>query len=105
MGGVSCPLGRGDPVWCRLLHRWWWWWVELSVVELPGNVVFDAVVQSQVVEVILVFHGAPLNRTLPRGLGGKVAVELLFKVAHGQMTHKDPLRRVSNCKITRPNQK
>ena len=72
------------------------WGVELSVVELPGNVVFDAVVESQVVEVILVFHRTPLNRTLPRGLGGKVAVELLFKVTHRQMPHENPLSRVSH---------
>ena len=75
--------------------------IEPLVVEFSGHVVLDAVVEPEVVEVVLGLHLAVWEGALPGGTRGQLGVQLLLKVAHGQVPHEDSLGVVPYCVLTR----
>ena len=71
--------------------------IEPLVVEFSGHVVLDAVVEPEVVEVVLGLHLAVWEGALPGGCRGQLGVQLFLKVAHGQVPHEDSLGVMPHC--------
>ena len=72
--------------------------IESLVVEFSGYVVLDAVVEPEVVEVVLGLHLAVWEGALPGGSRGQLGVQLLLKVAHGQVPHEDSFGVMTHCR-------